>query len=104
MKEINMEQFLPLLAQEDVNLLDVREESEFACDHLPQAKNYPLSTLTQWAPSLNKEKTYYFICRSGARSGRAALYFASQGYTAINVLGGMLAYHEQKIENELEVL
>lgn len=80
-----------------VMLIDVREKDEFAEVASPYAKNYPLSNLdvNQVLKSLNlsldeTDTPLYFICRSGARSLRAANQFHAAGYTNIyNVEGGM---------------
>lgn len=43
-----------------------------------------------------KDKEVYLYCRSGNRSGQAALILESMGFTTVtNVVGGMLAWREQ---------
>ncbi|MFZ9687529.1 MAG: rhodanese-like domain-containing protein [Chitinophagaceae bacterium] len=43
-----------------------------------------------------KEKEVYLYCRSGNRSGQAALILESMGFTNVtNVVGGMLAWKDQ---------
>jgi len=42
-----------------------------------------------------KDEEIIIHCRSGARSGKAARYLESQGFSNVrNVLGGILAYRE----------
>ena len=41
---------------------------------------------------LNKDKKYYIICRSGARSARVCTYLREQGYDVVNVSGGAISY------------
>jgi rhodanese-related sulfurtransferase len=43
-----------------------------------------------------KEKEVYLYCRSGNRSGQAALILETMGFTNVtNVVGGMLAWKDQ---------
>lgn len=85
-----------------VILIDVREVHEFKKVSAPFAKNFPLSSLDvdQVLKSLAIDKgdsktPLYFICRSGARSLKAAEMFFRAGYENIyNVEGGMLGWVE----------
>ncbi|MGL1901391.1 MAG: rhodanese-like domain-containing protein [Fibrobacterales bacterium] len=76
--------------------LDIRESSEFqSLPKLPFAKHVPLSQFEKSFTSLGiqKDQTFYIICRSGNRSKRLQRHLVSQGYTdAINILGGMKAW------------
>jgi rhodanese-related sulfurtransferase len=70
-------------------LLDVREDDEWAAGHAPGATHIPLGQLSARAAEVPRDETVYVICRSGARSGRAALALAGAGWEAVNVAGGM---------------
>jgi len=79
---------------EKLNLIDVREEYEFDEFNIG-AKLIPLGELPDRLKEINawKEEEILVHCRSGARSGRAKEYLASEGFTNVrNVLGGMLAW------------
>jgi rhodanese-related sulfurtransferase len=79
---------------EKLNLIDVREEYEFDEFNIG-AKLIPLGELPDRLEEINawKEEEILVHCRSGARSGRAKEYLASEGFTNVrNVLGGMLAW------------
>lgn len=80
--------------EKGANLIDVRERFEYEAGHIPTAKNFPLSTLQQTYSSLDKNQTYYIICRSGARSLRASEFLDQKGYKVINVLGGLLNWRK----------
>ncbi len=72
-------------------ILDVREPSEYALQHIPNSILIPLGELENRLNELNKSKTTYVICRTGNRSGLAVQYMMSQGFTDIyNVLPGMI--------------
>ncbi|WP_028560048.1 rhodanese-like domain-containing protein [Paenibacillus pinihumi] len=80
-----------LASGEAVNLVDVREVEEWEEGHINQARLIPLSELTDRLDELKQgEEPIVLICRSGNRSGRACAYLANEGYTVINIAGGML--------------
>ena len=73
-----------------VLLVDVREPSEWAEGHAPNALHRPLGRLDPVA--LPKATTIYVICRSGNRSARATKALVAAGLDAHNVTGGMGAW------------
>lgn len=83
------------LADEGAILLDVREPSEWTTGRAPNAVHIPLGRLDGRASSLDQDHTIVTICRSGARSGRAARYLRKQGFDARNLKGGMRAWTRQ---------
>lgn len=74
-------------------VIDVREDFEYKTGHIPSAVNMPLSKLVQQISAQAKRQPWYLICRSGARSMRAAKLLAKAGYNVINVKGGMNAWN-----------
>jgi rhodanese-related sulfurtransferase len=74
---------------DDAWLLDVREDDEWAAGYAPGARHIPLGQLGARAGEVPRDQTVYVICRSGARSGRAAQALAAAGWEAVNVGGGM---------------
>lgn len=77
-------------------IIDVREPEEFATLHVPEAQNIPMMGLMMNAEQfINKEQTYYIICRSGSRSMSVCQTLNKKGYKAINITGGTLAYAER---------
>ena len=89
MKEITFNDFYQLYQKESLSVLDVREVEEFEALHLEDARNFPLSKLTDTFEKLDKDNLYYVICKSGMRSARACQFLAEQGYEVVNVKGGM---------------
>ena len=72
--------------------LDVREPTEVATGTLPGAVNIPLGDLPMRVDDLDPQRRVVLLCRSGARSGRAADYLAALGFTdVVNLAGGMMA-------------
>jgi rhodanese-related sulfurtransferase len=77
---------------DDVLLLDVRRDDEWAAGHAPDAIHIPLDQLEARLPDLRRDQPIVAICHSGARSGRATAFLQQQGYDVTNYEGGMLAW------------
>jgi rhodanese-related sulfurtransferase len=72
------------------SLLDVREDDEWDAGHAPGATHVALGKLR--ADALPVAAQVLCICRSGARSARAAEALRAAGIDATNVAGGMSAW------------
>lgn len=92
MKTISAKDLAQKLDQDRLQLIDVREEEEFAAGHIPQAFNLPLSSLENSLSKLDKTQEYHVICQMGGRSARACQFLSEQGYQVVNVDGGVEAY------------
>jgi len=76
-------------------LLDVRQPDEYVEGHVPGAVLIPLDDVPVRAGELPDGEEILVICRSGARSHRAAEYLIDRcGVAAVNVSGGTLAWIE----------
>ncbi len=87
----------------DDNLIvvDVRKEAEFADGHVKDAVNFPLNDMTDPGLMANIEQTdnLYIHCAGGYRSVIAASLLKRQGFHNLrNILGGWNKIKEQKIE------
>lgn len=79
-----------------VRLVDVREPYEFNDElgHIPGAELVPLGSLAAHARSWDRNADIIVVCRSGGRSGRAALALVGAGFRRVmNLAGGMSAYN-----------
>ncbi|MHA8066577.1 rhodanese-like domain-containing protein [Aquirufa sp. ROCK2-A2] len=79
---------------EQLNLIDVREEHEYDEFNIG-ATLIPLGEIADRLDEIEHLKNEEIIihCRSGARSGRAQQYLESEGFTNVrNLIGGMLAW------------
>lgn len=81
------------LAASQLILLDVREKSEFAREHIAGARLMPLSNFCAQldAAQLPRDKAIMLYCASGQRSLSAMRKLAAAGYTNIAHLDGGLA-------------
>lgn len=73
-------------------LLDVREPHEWQSGHAPKARHIPLGQLTARLRELPSGRPVVTVCRSGARSARAAALLARDGRQVSNLAGGMHAW------------
>ncbi|WP_461610708.1 sulfurtransferase TusA family protein [Cytobacillus kochii] len=74
---------------ESLQILDVREEAEYAFGHIPGALSVPFGRLQQELNKLNQDEPIYVICRTGNRSDMAAQLLESREFKAVNVVPGM---------------
>lgn len=81
--------------QQGALLVDVREQNEYDELHAEGARLLPLSELEARSSELPQDRELVMICRSGARSARAAEYLKQRGYSrVVNLSGGTLAWAE----------
>lgn len=80
------------MVAEGAVVIDVREPSEFAEGSVPGARNIPLGELVDRVGEIPRGVTIACLCRSGGRSARAQEFLIGQGYEAVNLTGGMLAW------------
>ena len=78
-------------------ILDVRRPEEFAAGHLHGAHllNWlDTDNFKRQTKNIDKSKTIYVYCRSGRRSNDAANYLSDQGYTVVDMDGGIIAWEK----------
>ncbi len=75
-------------------LLDVRNADEWEAGHAPSAQWVPLRELESARFQLPINRRIVCVCRTGARSARAAETLISWGFEAANMVGGMRAWVE----------
>ncbi len=79
---------------DEMRVIDVRENDEWAIARLPKAELIPLSQFQQLATAqLDPDDTIVLYCHHGMRSARAQGYLNAQGYkNVINLTGGIDAW------------
>tara|TARA_X000001036_G_scaffold174370_1_gene164985 strand:- start:530 stop:838 length:309 start_codon:yes stop_codon:yes gene_type:complete len=87
--EIDVLKLKKMLDNNEVILLDVREPYEVEICNVKGSLFIPMNEIPKNVELLDKEKSYAVMCHSGVRSLHVANYLNSQGYSALNVIGGI---------------
>ena len=77
---------------EQIQLVDVRYESEWQVGHIEGAVNIPEDDLSERVGELDRARPVVTVCRAGTRSDDAAQWLRDHGFHAENLDGGMLAW------------
>ncbi len=97
--EISVDQ-LVIERERGATVIDVREVDEYIDVHVPGVRLVPLSTVPDELDALPRDETLYVICRSGARSLRAADFLIANSFDAISVAGGTMAWVQRGLDYE----
>ncbi|KUI44525.1 sulfurtransferase [Mycobacterium sp. IS-1590] len=73
-------------------LLDVREDDEWTRGHAPDARHIPMGEVPARLAEIDADAQVFVICAAGGRSQQVAQYLAANGYSPVNVNGGMFAW------------
>ncbi len=76
-------------SRSEVQILDVREDGEWAAGHIDGAVHIPLGQLPQRIDELDAQRPVVTVCRSGGRAAKAADLLTSSGRRAAVMDGGM---------------
>ena len=83
-------QVADLLADDQIQLIDVREPDEYEAGRIAGAHLIPMSRLPAEADDLDPEQPVVFYCRTGSRSAMATEAFRHAGFDAHNMTGGLI--------------
>ncbi len=98
LEEITAEN-LAKIFNKDMNLLDVRRNSEYDAEHIIGAENFPLDFINKNMSQLDRNKKYYLHCAGGYRSVIASSILKSRGFEKIvNIRGGFKALIETSLK------
>jgi rhodanese-related sulfurtransferase len=82
-----------LAADDQVQLIDVRQAYEHEAGRIAGDRLLELAELSGQADTIDRDRPVVFYCRSGSRSAMAAQAFSGAGYDAHNMSGGLLEWH-----------
>ena len=91
-QQISQEEAKNMMDTQEVIVLDVREQSEFDADHIPEAVLLPVGTITEATAAAvipEKDSVVLVYCRSGNRSKTASQALVDLGYTNVFEFGGI---------------
>lgn len=92
MSELTPQQLAERLRDGSLQLVDVREPSEYEAGRIGGSRLVPLGELSGASATIDQDAPVVFVCRSGARSAMATDAFAGAGYDAHNLTGGLQAW------------
>ena len=91
-QQISQEEAKEMMDNQDVIILDVREQDEFDSGHIPGADLLPVGTITEDTAAAvipETDSVVLVYCRSGNRSKVASQALADLGYTNVYEFGGI---------------
>lgn len=91
-----------LLTQDDVQIVDVRNGSEWQEGHIPGVPNIPLAQLQDRMDEVPRDKRIVLHCQGGGRSAIGASVLKAAGFDVVNVLGGFDEWEKSGREVEKE--
>jgi rhodanese-related sulfurtransferase len=83
---------VPATFDNTVVLLDVREDDEWQRGHAPGAQHIPMGQIPTRLDEIDRDAQLFVVCHLGGRSERVAQYLARNGFSPVNVSGGMEAW------------
>ncbi len=95
LQEISVRELTGLLSERaagnrDFDLIDVRDEGEYAIVHIDGARLVPQTGILSGSVNLMPEREVYVHCKSGARSAGVARFLQAAGHSKVfNVTGGI---------------
>lgn len=91
---VSNEDLEAVLNSDEIMIIDVREEAEYAFGHIPNSISIPLGDFDSRLADLDKNKKIYVVCRTGNRSDMAAIQLTENGFTnVVNVVPGMSSWN-----------
>ena len=92
-RQITQEEAKEMMDNQEVIILDVREQDEYDGGHIPGAVLLPVGTINEETAAgviPEKDATVLVYCRSGNRSKKASDALAKLGYTNVKEFGGII--------------
>jgi rhodanese-related sulfurtransferase len=94
--EIGVSSVVEVIGDPNVQIVDCREQDEWDEAHADGMTLIPLSVMGQRLGELDRERPLIVVCRSGARSMRAAQQLSAIGFENVKSMhGGLIAWSEQ---------
>lgn len=91
--EIEASDLHEMMADQKIQVIDVRNDDEVARGIIPGAVHIPLAMIPVKFESLGGDEPLVFYCHSGIRSAQAAAFVANKGRAhVLNLRGGVLAW------------
>ena len=99
-RESDAQRAVRLINYEDALVLDVRDDSEYASGHLPDAKHIPVESIKDRWSELEKfkDKPVVIIFTPGLRAGQAGTLLRKNGFARVfNLSGGIETWQRENL-------
>jgi rhodanese-related sulfurtransferase len=94
------ERVAELLDEGKIQVIDVRESSEWEAGHVGGATHIEFEQVAANADAIDKGTPVVFQCRGGSRSEMIAAAFRESGWESYNMDGGLRAWQERGLPIE----
>ena len=101
--QMTVQELSTRLDERNLQVLDVRRQSEWEAGHISGADWYPLDRFKAALPPLNPDATIAVHCAGGYRSMIACGLLQRAGFDVINVIGGYDAWRQAHLPTTTEV-
>ena len=97
-ESISAEEFAERFSEQAIEVKDVRKQTEYIAEHVAEAMNVPLATLSDNMVEFSKTETNYIHCAGGYRSMMACSILKARGFdNVIDVAGGFAAIAQTNV-------
>jgi hydroxyacylglutathione hydrolase len=86
--EVAAEQLIELMCMDAVEVLDVRNSSEWNAGHLPGGRNFPLGRLAEQLDQIPRDRSLVVYCETGGRASVAIGMLQTHGFADVRHLTG----------------
>ncbi len=93
---VTLDELEELMADDAVEVLDVREPAEHADGYIPGSRNMPYRLVRRCGDLLSTDKPIVTVCETGLRAAVAASALAHEGLDARPVVGGGVTEWEER--------
>jgi rhodanese-related sulfurtransferase len=92
MVDVEAQRVAELQRQGAIQLIDIREDHEWAAGRIPGARHVEMGEVAAQADTIQRDVPVVFYCRVGGRSAMAASAFRRAGYDAYTMTGGLVEW------------
>ncbi|MDQ2178347.1 rhodanese-like domain-containing protein [Marinifilum sp. D714] len=90
--------------QDDIWILDVREEEYFLMGHIPNAKSFPHHDVENWYPKIPKDKALILYCDLTIKTQNVIIFLEEKGYTKMLNWGKYKRWnHKETVEETISI-
>lgn len=97
MKQMTIVELAALQEQQELAILDVRDQEDFLPRHFAGSINIPEPDLEAQLDQLDSNQVYHVVCTKGIRAKRASQFLEEQGYDVVRIRDGWADYENGSV-------